>query len=289
MMSKKLYINITPYFRVHILFLPLIAASFISNYHIMFLTAYICAMLHEFGHIISSYLLGIKVSHIEVLPFGVCAKLKSEIIKNPSYEIAIAASGPLVNIILSIIAYFFRNSIPINDFIYWEQLNLSLAAINLIPALPLDGGRIMRAFLTKKIGSVRAYNISVKLSCIPISLLLGISIYSLLTNCFNFSLILISSFLLGNLCLEQRNISKNVLSEMLNYNSKLEKNSLTRSYVITAHKSTPARLILRSLSYDRYYIICVVDDKLQITKTLTEGEVISALTVKGIRTTLGEI
>ena len=76
---------------------------------------------------------------------------------------------------------------------------------------------------------------------------------------------------------------------MLHFSSKLERNRLTHSYVITAHKSTPARLILKKLSYDRYYIVCVVDDRLQIIKTLTEGEIMSALTTKGIRTTLGEI
>ena len=142
--------------------------------------------------------------------------------------------------------------------------------------LPLDGGRIMRAYLTKKIGSIRAYNISVRFSCIPISLIMGTAVYSLLTNSFNFSLILISAFLLGNLCLEQKNISKNVVSELLNYSTKLDKNALNRSYVITAHQSTSARLILKQLSYDRYYIVCVVDDNLKVTKILTEGEILSA-------------
>ena len=176
-MSKKFYITITPFIKIHILFLPLLAASFIGKYHIMFTVSYACAILHEIGHILASYILGIKISHIEVLPFGICAKLKSEVIKNPSYEIAIALSGPAINIALAVIAYLYKGIIPHNAFIYWEQLNISLAAVNLIPALPLDGGRIMRAYLTKKFGSLRAYNISVKISCIPISLLLGISVY----------------------------------------------------------------------------------------------------------------
>ena len=288
-MTKKLYINITPFIKLHILFLPLIAASIFGNYHIMFISAYACAMLHELGHIFAAHLSGVKISHIEILPFGICAKLKSEVIKNPSAEIAIAISGPLVNIALALVAFLFKNIIPQNSLVYWEQLNLSLAAINLLPALPLDGGRIMRAYLTKKIGSIRAYNISVRFSCIPISLIMGTAVYSLLTNSFNFSLILISAFLLGNLCLEQKNISKNVVSELLNYSTKLDKNALNRSYVITAHQSTSARLILKQLSYDRYYIVCVVDDNLKVTKILTEGEILSALTQKSIRITLGEI
>lgn len=285
----KTYINISKRIKIHILFPPLLAASIVCGYYRMFLTAYLCALLHELGHIFTASVLEIKISHIEILPFGICAKLESGIIKNPSFETATAFSGPLVNILLAGGAYVVREILPPTYFKYWEDINLSLACVNLIPALPLDGGRIMRAFLTKKIGALRAYNFAVKISFIPISLLLGISVYGLLTKSFNFSLILISAFLLGNLCLEQNNISKNVLNEFLGYKIKLEKGKLTHSRIITAHQSTPARHILKMLSYDKYYIVCVVNDDLQITKILTEGEIVSALTDMGIRTTLGEI
>ena len=64
---------------------------------------------------------------------------------------------------------------------------------------------------------------------------------------------------------------------------------MCRSVVLTANRSTPARQILRRLSYDNYHIIHVTDDDMHIVSTLTEGQLLNALTDRGVRVTLGDI
>ncbi len=290
-MTKAMTISLLPHLKINILFFPLLATSILGKYFSAFALAFLCAILHELSHVFAAWRMGVGVLYIEILPFGICARLKSDIIKNPVCEILIALSGPFTNIIISAASLVFKYKLSSTSVLldYFTICNLSMAIINLLPCLPLDGGRMLRAYLTLKTGAVFAYNFTVKLSRIIVLILVGGSVYLLLSNNFNFSLILIGAFLLGNLCLEQRNATKNTLRELLFYEDKLKTGEMTLSNVITAHKSTPARRILKKLSYNNYHIICVVDDDLSVTKALTEGQVINALTKQSIRITLGEI
>lgn len=284
-------IHIFRHFKINILFFPLLAASILGKYFFAFSAAFLCAILHEFSHVFVAWRLGVGISYIEVLPFGICARLKADIIKNPVREIFIALAGPLTNIVISAIALFFQYKTLINSEIlnYFIICNISMAVVNLLPCLPLDGGRIMRAYLTIKSGAVFAYNFCIKLSRVVVLIIIGVAFYLLLTSSFNFSLIIIGAFLLGNLCLEQRNISKQTIKELLFYKDKIIRGEMTRASALVAHKDTPARRILKKLSYNNYHIVCVTDDDLTILKTLTEGQLVRALTSHGIQITLGEI
>ena len=291
MPKEPLTLKITPFFRINILFFPVLIASILGGYLPAFALSYLCALLHEVTHISVARYLGVGISHMEILPFGVCARLKCSVIKNPLHEIAVALSGPLFNIITASVTYFICLVCNLDNelFSYFFYCNTAIALVNFIPALPLDGGRVLRAALTMKAGTVYAYKLTVKISRVPILMLLLLSVYLLLTRRFNFSFILIGVFLLGNLCTEQTNISKLALREMLDFEDKLKDTDMNRTTVITAHKATPARRILRHLSYSSYNIIHVVDDRLHVAKTLTEGQLIRALTQQGIRVTLDDI
>ncbi|MBE7028436.1 MAG: hypothetical protein E7407_05335 [Ruminococcaceae bacterium] len=283
--------RISSFFRINLLFFLVFVASIAGNYYIYFLLSYGCALLHEIAHVLVARGLGIGISYIEVLPFGVCARLKEDVIKNPSHEILVALSGPVLNIILAILVCFLNrfDLITPEYLTYFFFCNCAMACINLVPVLPLDGGRILRGILTYNLGFLRAYNITAKISRIPVFIIFSSAVYLLLTNGFNFSLLLIGVFLVSQLLNDQKNISKHALFEMLHYEEKIKNNTLHSASVITAHKSTPARKILKKLSYHTYYIILVVDDNLNVSKTLTEGQLIRSLTNKGIRISLDEV
>ncbi len=283
-MSERLTVKIFSYLRINLLLFPVIAASLIWNYFGLFTVSYLSALIHEVAHILTARKLGIGASYITLQPFGVCGVLKASIINKPVYEIMIAFAGPVCSILLAAAGYLWQRG-----FGYFVYTNLALAALNLLPILPLDGGRILRAILTIKMGAVRAYNVTVALSRIPILLIIILSAYALLTSQFNFSLILIAVFLLGNLFEEKHNISRQAVREILNYKDKLRVGELNNTIVICADRSTPARRILRHLSYNKYHIIHMTDDRLRVVKTLTEGQLLEAITRKGIRITLEEV
>lgn len=286
---KRLYINLGSFLRIHILFLPLLAASIFYGYFDSFIAAYVSAFIHEAGHILAAFFLKVRISYIEILPFGICGRLKDDIIKNPDKEIMIALAGPLLSFTIAYLAHSFKSFISQDIYNCIFPLNFSLGILNLIPIIPLDGGRILKASLTKHYGAIPALKISRFISYVLTFFVITISVYGLLIYPFNFSLILISSFLLGNLCTEQKSVSKAVVSEMLRYREKLSESDFNKSCPITALSSTPARKILKKLSYDRYHIIYVLDKNLKIKKVLTEGQVIEAITKKGIKIRLDEI
>ncbi len=283
-MNDRLSVRVAPFLKINLLLFPIIIAGILFDYIEFLVLSYMCAILHELAHIYAAKKLGVGISYIEIQPFGVCARLKSAVIQNPMHEVVIALSGPALSFFLAVLGYFLR-IIPE----YFIQSNIALAAVNMLPVLPLDGGRVLRAALTLKIGAVRAYNATVKVSRLPIVLLILVAVYALLTAQFNFSLILIGVFLLGSLFGEQQNISRCAMRELKDYKTKLKAGEMNQTTVLCAHLSTPARKILRQLSYNRYHIVHVTDDDMKVVKSLTEGQLIDAIGTLGIRVTVGEI
>ena len=136
---------------------------------------FVCVVLHEYGHSLVAQRLGIEIEDITVLPIGGVARLKS-LPERPIDEVKIAVAGPLVNVVLAPI--FFAVALLLGAgpldianiveggnslgqiFAYLGFINVSLVVFNLIPAFPLDGGRVLRGLLATRLGAVRATDIS---------------------------------------------------------------------------------------------------------------------------------
>ncbi len=276
-------------FQIH-LFLPfLILAAYFGNYLPLFLISWGLALLHEGAHLFIGTRLGIGFSGISLQPFGVCAKLKDPIIKSPAKEILTALSGPLCNLVLALLFRMLLIPFPHNLLRYAYLSSLAMGVLNLLPCLPLDGGRILRALLTLGSDALSAWRLSARISQIFVILLLITAIVLLLTASFQFSLLLIGVFLLGNLTNEQKSISHQALRELLYYKEKPERETFTRTGTLTAYQELPARMLLRKLSYHNYYTVHVLDKNQTICKTLTESQILDALLNRSIRITLGEI
>lgn len=135
---------------------------------ILFIVAlFACVVLHEYGHALMARRFGVKTSHITLLPIGGVASMQ-KIPEKPSQELLIALAGPMVNIVIALGLYFWiqinPQSINSDDLAngnmpFLVQLlivNVFLAGFNLIPAFPMDGGRILRALLAMKLNHAKA-------------------------------------------------------------------------------------------------------------------------------------
>jgi Zn-dependent protease len=115
-------------------------------------------LLHELGHALTARVFGIRTLDIVLTPIGGIARV-TEMPKKPKQEIAIAAAGPLVSLSLAAIAFLLFIAMPFIPFLpsYIVEAinvlfvtNLMLAVFNLVPALPMDGGRVLRGILALK-------------------------------------------------------------------------------------------------------------------------------------------
>lgn len=120
-------------------------------------------LLHELGHAVVARHLGVQVVGIELYFFGGAAKMVGQP-KRAGDEIAIAAAGPAVSFALAGVGTLMAAATGFWFFELFAWINLFVGAFNLIPALPMDGGRILRAALSRKLGYRRATELSITIA-----------------------------------------------------------------------------------------------------------------------------
>ena len=125
--------------------------------------AFASVLLHELGHAVVARKLGVHVSGIELGFLGGAAKMV-DMPRRPNHEIAIAAAGPAVSLALALLGLGLGALLHVELISLIGWINLILAGFNLIPALPMDGGRILRAALAKRMTFVRATDVAVKVA-----------------------------------------------------------------------------------------------------------------------------
>jgi Zn-dependent protease/CBS domain-containing protein len=138
------------------------------------LALFTCVVLHEFGHALMARRFGVYTKDIILLPIGGIARL-NKLPEKPFHEFLVAIAGPLVNIAIALFLspWFFLNSYRtpppselemVQDYSYFIPalifLNVILAIFNLLPAFPMDGGRIFRALLSTKMERSKATRIA---------------------------------------------------------------------------------------------------------------------------------
>ena len=171
----------------------------------LMLLLFLCVTLHELGHALAARAVGIGTREIILLPIGGIAFLERNP-REPRHELFIALAGPAVNGVLAIglgvVAWAFGIGVgtgltlpegtpsPALLITWLFAANLSLAAFNLIPAFPLDGGRVLRALLSMRWGEGSATRTAVSIGR---SIAIGMGFVGLLT--FNLALMLIALFL----------------------------------------------------------------------------------------------
>jgi Zn-dependent protease len=147
-------------------------------------------VLHELGHALTARRYGIRTRDIILLPIGGVARLE-RMPRNPRQELLVALAGPAVNVVLAILLYAIvrlTGQPPTGDFYEFDIItstreflyllavvNIFIALFNMLPAFPMDGGRVLRALLAMRMSSyARATEVAARVGRV-FALLLGVA------------------------------------------------------------------------------------------------------------------
>ena len=168
--------------RIHLTFLLFLGWIFIASWYsggqqaawsglLFMVLLFACVLAHEFGHIFTARAFGVATPDVTLLPIGGVARLE-RIPEKPSEELLVALAGPAVNIVIALALVVLAgarldaqhlSAVESSRVAMIDRLaavNIFLAIFNMIPAFPMDGGRVLRALLSIRLGHVRATEIA---------------------------------------------------------------------------------------------------------------------------------
>jgi stage IV sporulation protein FB len=266
----------------HPFFVIIMLLSVLTGHFLELLALFAIVFVHEMGHVFAARMYGIKVISVQMLPFGGVAVMEDAGDITAGREIVIALAGPLQNVLL-IGASLLLHVAGMWDgpFLnYFIQSNLLIALFNLLPILPLDGGKISQALCSLAMPYYATLIWSYRISLLFSALLLAYSFLPLLLGLggMQLNLLMIGLFLLYSNLTDYRNIPYRFLRFLVNRDRSFSRHLLTGTLAqpIVADKTKPLDHILRLFKREKYHFVYVMNHQGNIVAVVPEQRVISS-------------
>lgn len=233
--------------------------------------------------------MGRVIYSVKVLPVGINAAIMENDLRDVKSTI-IYAAGPVANILLSLggllaNTYCLQQS---NDMLFFISSNLYLAAFNLLPIIPMDGGMILREVLWGHVGLFSARKYLKRINRVLAFVLVIFGMIQLVNSTWNFSLIIMGVYVFfafgeGGIEMSLMNVKSIIYRR-----ARLLKKGIYQARDLVVIKSLHMSEVLKHMDFDRFHIIYVLDDELNILKVMTEQEVIDSLLKHNVEMTFEE-
>lgn len=248
--------------------------------------------LHEIGHVVAAIGYGVKVTEVELLPFGGVARVEGNFELNPVIESYIGLAGPITNGFLALLGLILdKLGVGNQQWLpFFIHCNLMLGAFNLLPAIPLDGGRIMRAALSRRWGIKKATDRAALLSTWIGIAMAFVGLRSVLTNeARNFNFLVIALFLIYFAAREKGSAMYLFMKFLTRKKEDLFREGVLLTRQVVALESTLLKDIVKYFVPQKYHLVVVVGKNHSVRGTLTEGEIIDGMMTKGQDLTVGNL
>jgi len=256
---------------------------------VLFIAAFfVIVLLHELGHALTARRFGIRTRDITIMPIGGLARME-RMPDDPRQELLVALAGPAVNVLLALL--YFGTIGPAAALVHPRDLqpigghflsslvwsNVAMAAFNLVPAFPMDGGRVLRALLALRLGPRRATRIAV-----DVGQALAFSIGAIGLYAMNPILVFIALFVY---------LGAEDEAELAQARSVLEGVPIRRVMVSNFRSLTPADILQRAVeeTLAGFHLDFPVVDNHRVVGMLTRRDLLSALAKRGQSARVDEV
>ena len=281
---KRIQVNI------NILIVPLLVIALVMNFFTQYIITMVFIIAHELGHIGVALISGAKIYNLRILPIGLNAEIDDSRCSKCS-KIYIYMAGPCINIIFAILIYiigachFVSKGLTLG-----VHINMWLAFFNLLPILPLDGGKIAMEMLAERFGIFRASK-KIRIFTIFLSIIiicLGLVVFK--QSIYNASLVLVGIYIL--LCVKGSK-KETALMNMKNFifrRSRIIKTGIYPVREIVVMKNVRLSEVIKAMDYaNMFHLVNVLDDDLRVIKVMTEQEILDALMLNSMDITFDKL
>ena len=245
-------------------------------------------LLHETGHLLTARGLGYRVRSLELWPFG--AALSVDLSTGSRGALPVALAGPLCSMAAAAMSLLLLRFLPRTEGVMepFFCMNLSLAAVNLLPAEPLDGGRALASLLSRPLGARRARRLTAWTGLVLGGALFSLGVYGAILGVGSETALLFAAFLLLSGVRTIRGEDR-ALEGLLDRQASLRAGRPVEVREAALMADRTAGEALRALRRGRYTLIRVVDRNDRLLGTLDEGALLRGLMDRGEKITLGEL
>ncbi|MBE3579821.1 MAG: M50 family metallopeptidase [Caldanaerobacter subterraneus] len=272
------------HFSTFVFGLLLIFLGFVKELFSIFLV--VC--VHETGHVLAAKKLKVEVLEVNIYPFGGVAFLDPTVFIRPDLEILIALAGPFFNIFFAFLSELFFQIFDIR-LDYFIKANLIMAFFNLLPGLPLDGGRILKSFLSYFLSLRSAILVSTYGTYFISFSLLWVSFKDISQVSRN-ALYTFLAVLLVIAANKERNMSAFLQMRNL-YRKKVEfyKKGTMAVHHLAVSEKAKLKDIIKNFMPSKYHVIIILDSNLREKYRMTESEFFEKALEYGLNSCIGDI
>lgn len=258
-------------------FIPYVILLLLIGFKGSLVISFILVLIHEAVHFITCIFLGYSGFDIEITPIGTVLHLDDLNYDTPYEDILISISAPVFNILL---AFVFYKLYLIYGYVDFKELYLGnawLGLFNLLPALPLDGGRILRDFLSLNNIYKKADRITVYISFFISVLLMLFFMFSYYENNMNLGIAIAAIFIFYTAWKEKERIVYLIMADIINKRYKFQKKGHIENRYISIYYKMDLLSAMGLIDKNKFCIFSVLEDNMKFVDMVYEDELIEGI------------
>ncbi len=272
-------------------FLALLALSSLVGLFWRAVLFFALVFLHEMAHVAAARRYGLRVSAVELLPFGGVARIDDLLEADPSVEAKVALCGPLANgLLIAFVLLGARLGLVPQEFTpLFVQANAVIGGFNLVPAFPLDGGRVYRAVLAQRIGFRPATQRAAAVGRALAAMMVVLGAILLSETVASATWIVVGVFVYLAAGREEEQAGFVLMRYLARRRNQLRAGGRWRARQLVVSEETPVKELVGRMVPQRYHIVWVLDREGRLSGVATELDLIDALFHQGSDTAVGAL